>query len=223
MNKTSYTNLSKAWEFIESRAVDKQRSYLQEIRSKVESQGHEQGSAAQASFLNTLIRLTGARSIILVGTAAAVETVQIIDALQGGGQLTVVDSSSAGAAVIRAIFNDLDDESDTRMRAVNASAGVFLPRLNAEDYDLIIVTGDASNYLASYQQSSRLLKQGGATIFTDMLGFQASDSQGGLLNPVDRDAKTLELRKLLSMVDDDETTDSTLIPIGTGMLIATHH
>jgi predicted O-methyltransferase YrrM len=56
-----------------------------------------------------------------------------------------------------------------------------------------------------------------------MLGFQASDSQGGLLNPVDRDAKTLELRKLLSMVDDDEATDSTLIPVGTGMLIATHH
>ncbi|MCH4160482.1 MAG: methyltransferase [Bifidobacterium sp.] len=222
MNKTSYTNLSKAWEFTESYALDEQRAYLQEVRSKVEAQGHEQGSAAQARFLRMLVGLTNARSVILVGTAAAVETIEIIDAMHGSGQLTVVDSSSDGAAVIRSIFNDLDNVSDTRMRVVNATAGVFLPRLNADDYDLIVVTGDASNYTATYQQSSRLLKQGGATVFTDMMGFAAPDSSGGLLNPVDREPKTLELRSLLNLVENDEHTESALIPVGTGMLLTTH-
>lgn len=222
MNKTSYTNLSKAWEFIESRALDAQRAVLQSTRATAESQDHEQGSAAQASFLKMLVKLTAARSIILVGTAAAVETIEIIDALEGKGQLTVVDSSADGAAFIRSIFNELDDESDTRMRVVNAAAGIFLPRLNADDYDLIIVTGDASNYTATYEQSQRLLKQGGITVFTDMLGFASSDSQGGLLNPVDRDPKTVELRSLLSTIETDEHIDSTLIAVGSGLLIAEH-
>jgi predicted O-methyltransferase YrrM len=222
MNKTSYTNLSKAWEFSESHAIDGQRPYLRDVRSSVEAQGHEQGSAAQARFLRMLVHLTNAHSVILVGTAAAVETIEIIDAMHGTGQLTVVDSSSDGASVIRSIFNQLDNASDTRMRVVNASAGIFLPRLNAEDYDLIVVTGDAGNYTSTYQQSSRLLKQGGATVFTDMLGFAAPDSSGGLLNPVDREPKTLELRELLNMVEKDDSTESVLIPIGSGMLITTH-
>ena len=50
MNKTSYTNLAKIWEYVEDRAFSRQSPDLNEVRSAVEREGMPQGSAAKCSF-----------------------------------------------------------------------------------------------------------------------------------------------------------------------------
>jgi len=218
MDRTSYTNLAKSWEYVEDHAFSRQSAELNAIRTAAEEAGIPQGSAAQAELLRMLVRMLDASSVIAIGTGSVVETMQLINGLDNAGQLTAVDSSTQGIALIRKAFAELQDETDTTLRAVNAPASVFLPRLNANDYDLIVVAGDAENYAATFAQASRLLRTHGVIVFTDVLALE--DGQGGVINPADRSDKAIAMRELLTTVEDDEGFESTLTPDGTGLLIA---
>ena len=211
MDRTSYTNLAKSWEYVEDHAFSRQSTDLNAIRTHAEEAGIPQGSAAQAELLRMLVHMVNATSGIAVGTGSVVETLQLVNA---------VDSSSQGIALIRTLFNRLSDETQTTLRAVNAPVDVFLPRLNAENYDLIVVAGDAENYGASFEQAPRLLKKHGVIVFTDVLAFDAATSAGGVLNPANRDAKSIAMRGLLETVESDERFVTALTPTGTGLLVA---
>ena len=174
MDRTSYTNLAKSWEYVEDHAFSRQSAELNAIRTAAEEAGIPQGSAAQAELLRMLVRMLDASSVIAIGTGSVVETMQLINGLDNAGQLTAVDSSTQGIALIRKAFAELQDETDTTLRAVNAPASVFLPRLNANDYDLIVVAGDAENYAATFAQASRLLRVHGVIVFTDVLALEAA-------------------------------------------------
>ena len=216
MDRTSYTNLAKSWEYVEDHAFSRQSTNLNAIRTHAEEAGIPQGSAAQAELLRMLVHMVDASSVIAVGTGSVVETLQLVNGLDNKGQLTAVDSSSQGIALIRTLFNRLSDETQTTLRAVNAPVNVFLPRLNAETYDLIVVAGDAENYAASFEQAPRLLKKHGVIV----LAFDAATSAGGVLNPANRDAKSIAMRTLLETVESDERFITALTPTGTGLLVA---
>lgn len=220
MDRTSYTNLAKSWEYVEDHASSRQSTDLNAIRTHAEEAGIPQGSAAQAELLRMLVHMVNATSVIAVGTGSVVETLQLVNGLDNSGQLTAVDSSSQGIALIRTLFNRLSDGTQTTLRAVNAPVDVFLPRLNAENYDLIVVAGDAENYGASFEQAPRLLKKHGVIVFTDILAFDSATSAGGVLNPANRDAKSIAMRGLLETVESDERFVTALTPTGTGLLVA---
>ena len=220
MNHTAYENLAKAWDYVEEHAEARQSTELGELRVKAQEAGMPQGSAMQAALLALLVRLTNARSVIAVGTGSLVETLELVRGLDGEGQLTAVDSSAEGIALIRKSFERIQDENDTTLRAVNATAGTFLPRLNANAYDLIVVAGDASNYAASFEQASRLLRPRGAIVFTDRRALGHDDANGGVVNPADRSPKATAMRGLLETVESDERFDTALTSTGTGLLIA---
>lgn len=220
MDRTQYTNLAKAWEFVEDHAIARQTPAMAQIREATEKAGMRQGSAAQAEALSMLVRLTGAKSVIVVGTGSVMETLELVRGLDGTGQLTAVDSSAKGIGVIRKAFDVVQDSTATKLRAVNAQAGVFLPRLNAGDYDMIVVAGDAGNYSASFDQASRLLRGHGIIAFTDMLAFDDGMNVGGVLDPADRSEKATALRDLIDVIESDDRFRTTLMSTGTGLLIA---
>ncbi|WEV47358.1 methyltransferase [Bifidobacterium sp. ESL0690] len=211
MNKTTYTNMAKVWEMAETHALSLESDVLRKARADAEKAKLPQGSAAQANLLRFITRTLNATSIISVGTGSIVEAMQLVEGLGGAGQLTAVDSSARGITLIRSLFADISDSVDNRttLRAVNTSPTVFLPRLNAGTYDLIVVSGVASNYEPSFVEAANLLKVGGRIIFTDM---------SGLAYP--RDGKAEAMRALLTNVEDDERFEQALTPTGTGMLIA---
>lgn len=220
MDHTTYENLAKAWDYVEEHAAARQSNELKELRIAAQEAGMPQSAAMQTALLAVLVRLTNARSVIAVGTGSLVETLELVRGLDGEGQLTAVDSSAEGIALIRKSFDRIQDETDTTLRAVNATAGTFLPRLNANVYDLIVVAGDASNYASSFEQASRLLRPRGAIVFTDMLALEHDDANGGVVNPADRSPKATAMRELLETVESDEGFDTALTSTGTGLLVA---
>ena len=92
--------------------------------------------------------------------------------------------------------------------------------MRTTDYDLIVVSGDATNYLDTFAQAPRLLREHGVIVFTDMLAFEGDEANGGVPNPADRSDKAVVMRQLLDMVQDDDRFESSLTPTGTGLLIA---
>ncbi|NMM93139.1 O-methyltransferase [Bifidobacterium oedipodis] len=218
MDKTQYTKLAKAWDYTEEHARELEPADIAEARAAADMAGLMQGPAAQAQLLGLLVRLTHASSVIAVGTASLVETMRLVAALDGSGQLTAVDSTAQGITLIRKAFTQLQDTIDTSLRAVNAPASVFLPRLNANDYDLIVVAGDAQNYAATYHQASRLLRQHGVIVFTNALALDCAS--GGVVDAADRSERAVAMRELIAAVEEDDAFETALTPDGTGMLIA---
>lgn len=220
MDKIAYGNVAKAWEYAEDEALARQTRLLAASRTAAVQAGLPQGSAAQAALLRTMVRMAGAVSVIAVGTGSLVETIELVHGLDGRGQLTAVDSSTQGIALIRRAFNTLEDATDTTLRAVNAPVGVFLPRLNAGMYDVIVVSGDAANYAPVFAQAPRLLRRGGTVVFLDVMALSADGNEGGVPNPADRSSKAVAMRELMEAVESDEQFDAALAPVGTGMMVA---
>ena len=98
MDRTQYTNLAKAWEFTEEHARERESDALTDTRTAADESGQLQGSAAQARLLGMLVRITGAASVIAVGTGSLVETLQLAHALDNKGLLIKFDSTAQGAA-----------------------------------------------------------------------------------------------------------------------------
>lgn len=220
MNKNDYTNHAKAWQYVEQQASSHESEVLRQSRKTAQEAGLSTCTPAEAQVLNVLTRMMNDASIIMIGTGALVETAQLADGLRNTGKLTVVDSSAAGIDMVKELFNYLQEETPTTLRAVNAKPEVFLQRLNGDTYDLMVVNGDAGNYRPAYEQASRLLKKGGVLLLMDALCMESPDSKGGLPNAADRSPKTVMMRELLKPIQEDEAFTSTLTPVGNGLLIA---
>ncbi|KAA8832061.1 O-methyltransferase [Bifidobacterium tissieri] len=239
MSGRDYSKLANGWEFIEDTAYDNESDLLHELRRQALDAGFEQGSAAQARFMAIQVRQIRARSVIILGTGALVETIHLIGALNAlstatPGQLTAVDSSAQGTVLIRKAFNRMQDHTHVKLRVVNAKADVFLPRLNPGDYDMVIVTGDEQNYSGAFDHAYRLLRRDGVLMLCDALalhnGASANPSprsqteasgqeHGGQRQNSQRD-RALHMCQLIDDAFDDERFDSALIPVGTGMILS---
>ena len=80
MDKTSYANLARAWEYVEDHAYSRQTQALLDAREQAAQCGLAQGSAAQAQLLHTLACMMRSTSVITIGSGSLVEIVQLVDA-----------------------------------------------------------------------------------------------------------------------------------------------
>lgn len=220
MNSTTYSHISQAWQFIEETSLDNQTPASRHLYDNaLASHAHTIISTSQADFLRVQARLVSARTVLVIGTETGLEIPALVSGMNNEGQLTVVTSSPEAAASTREIFNNLP-ETRTKMRCVNTEASAFLKRLNAHDYDMIIVSDEAANYRAALDEAERLLRSDGVLILTDAMAMTSADAQGGVANAVDRSAKAVALREVIAELSDNESFDTALVSIGTGIIIA---
>ncbi|WP_418968745.1 O-methyltransferase [Alloscardovia omnicolens] len=221
MNSTTYSHISQAWQFIEETSMRFDSEAIQSLRVATSKDAHapELMSSSQAAFLRMQAQLVSARNVLLIGVDSGIEIPALIDGMRQEGQLTVVTPSSASAQRTREIFDSLRS-TRTRMRYVSSDVPTFLHRLNAHDYDIIIVSSQAENYITATQEAQRLLRAQGILILTDAMAMTDDNSQGGVPNPADRHDKAVALRTIIDELMSNEKYDATLLAIGTGLLMA---
>lgn len=219
MNNSDFENTAKAWQYIEKEALSTESASYQKTRRRGADAGLPQASAAQAQFLSFQVRCLRAQSIIFIGTGNLVEVDRLIEALHGEGILTVVDSTAKGADIIRNSISKSENPVTTKVRVVNTEVSDYLSKLNPEDYDLMIIAGEAGNYSPALESAQRLLKTGGVLVLLDALALYRNPN-GGLTNPADRSDKAVALRTVLDTLHQDTAFESSLIPVGTGLALA---
>ncbi|TCD53545.1 hypothetical protein EJ419_07820 [Alloscardovia theropitheci] len=221
MNSTTYSQISKAWQFIEESSNDDQSSLSRSIYNEAVKNSHTHSiiSSSQAQFLHLQAQLINARTVLLVGTETGLEIPALVSGMNNEGQMTVVNNSSEDANRTRNIFNALPD-THTKMRCVHTDTDTFLARLNAHDYDMIIVSGDPQNYRSAFNHSERLLRSNGLLILTDAMAMRNQDSHGGVPDAADRSEKAVALRTILDELSRNDSFDYSLVAIATGMILA---
>lgn len=219
MDKTTYMNHARAWQYAEEHELARESALIKRARQQAVRHHLPQPPASQGTLLRTLAAMRQASSAIVIGTGALVAAAQLIEGLDGEGTLTAVDSSSMGTDQIRRFFANAQESTHTALRAVSANPVLFLPRLNANDYDLIVVSGEPSNYTTAFNMAPRLLHPNGAIVFTDIMAMSPAQDTG-IFNSADRSHKTVAMRSLIASVEDDDRFSTAISPVGSGLMVA---
>lgn len=172
--------------------------------------GVEPITPAVGSYLASLVAITGAQSIVEIGTGLGVAS-----------QWLLHGSSEANLTTIEKDVDHVQTAKDlmlasgiasSRVRVISGNASDILPRMNEGTYDVVVINATGKGTLEFVRHALRLTRPGGLVVLTHALG-------GGLVaNPAKRDAATTELRTILGDYAVDEHVRATLVPVGDGVL-----
>ncbi|WP_168582015.1 O-methyltransferase [Gephyromycinifex aptenodytis] len=163
--------------------------------------------------LRLLAATSAAHTVVEIGTGAGVSGLWLLQGMPSDGVLTTIDIEAAHHRAARASFAAAGIVPQ-RTRIITGQALDVLPRLADGAYDMVVVDGDKSEYPRYIEQALRLLRIGGVLAVDNMLWHDR------VADPAARDETTTTLRDLGKHLRDDERLQTTLLPVGDGLLVA---
>ena len=153
-------------------------------------------------FLGVLVRATGARQILEVGTSNGYSTLWLAEAAMAtGGRVTTVEW--AADKWVKAGENFAAAGVDGVIESLHADAEKVLERQDEASLDLIFLDADRARYPDWWPMLRHVL------------------SPGGLLVMDNATSHAEEVAPFVALVEDDPAFVSSLVPVGKGELLAT--
>ena len=172
----------------------------------------------QAAFLALLVRMTGARAVIEVGSFTGYSALSMALALPDNGRLVALDVSKEFADIARGYWNQAGMEGKIELRLGPAQASLEKMIAAGEGpFDLVFIDADKTGYDGYYEACLTLLRSGGLMAFDNTLW------SGKVADPAQTDADTTALRALNLRIRDDPRVTSCLVSVGDGVLLALKH
>jgi predicted O-methyltransferase YrrM len=172
--------------------------------------GVEPITPAVGSYLSSLVAMTGAQSVVEIGSGLGVASQWL---LHGNPELslTTIEKDVDHLQSAKDLMAEAGIPS-TRVRGISGDASAILPRMNEGMYDMVVVNSVSKGVLEFVRHAFRLARPGGLVVVTHALGG------GHVANPAKRDAVTTELRTVLGDYAADDNVRATLVPVGDGVL-----
>jgi len=160
-------------------------------------------------FLQSIIRMIGAKKIVEVGTFTGYSALQMVEALPLNGEIHTCELMKKHAETAQSFF----DKSDygKKITIHKGSALNSLEALKVGNFDMAFIDADKSNYLDYYKRCLMLIRTGGVIILDNMLW------SGSVVNPNDDDSKSL--RKTGDYIQEDSRVFNMLFPIRDGLML----
>jgi caffeoyl-CoA O-methyltransferase len=165
----------------------------------------------QLALLNFLIRLTGAKSALEIGTFIGHSAMQIARMLGPGGRVTTIEVGREFAAIARENFNR-NGFADS-IRLIEGSATDVLATLPPRSFDLVFVDGSKQDYLEYAIASEKLIGPRGVIVVDDVF------FHGDALNDRPGTEKGVGCKRLLDHYRGSATMSRVLLPVSNGILI----
>ncbi len=164
---------------------------------------------AQGSFMYLLTRMIGARRALEIGTFTGYSSICIARALSPDGKLICCDDSAEWTAVARRYWQRAGLADRIELRLGEALPAILaMPR--EEQFDLVFLDADKSSNWRYYEESLPRLRQGGVILIDNAFsGVESQDAE-----------RARRSRDLNECVSADERTDSVLLPIADGLILA---
>ncbi|MBL8670330.1 MAG: class I SAM-dependent methyltransferase [Alphaproteobacteria bacterium] len=198
-----------------TRAQTAAQARLRAETAKLPQAGMQIGSD-QAALLAMLVRLTGARRAIEVGTFTGYSALAIAGALPADGTLICCDVSAEWTAIARCAWAEagLAGKIALRLAPAQETIAALLRDGAAGSFDFAFIDADKTAYDAYYEGCLKLLRPGGLMAIDNVLW------SGAVADPQARDGHTEALRALNLKVRDDPRVDSSLLTVGDGVQLA---
>lgn len=191
---------------------------LAELRAQTQQMEHSNMQIApeQGAFMAMLVKLTGARRIIEIGTFTGYSALSMALALPEGGELLALDINQDWTAVAQKYWRQagVADKITLHIAPAQETLNSLLTNGESAQFDLMFIDADKTGYDGYYELGLKLLRPGGIMLFDNVLwGGAVADSEA-------QDADSVALRELNAKLHADERIDLSMIPIADGLTLA---
>ncbi len=209
MSTTSTEITARHFEYIAARTT-RDDDFLQSLkRAAAEAGIPEIGiSPEQAAFMQILLKLTGAREVIEVGTLAGYSAISMARALPENGRVRTIEISDTHA--------DFADkwigQSDVADRVeVHRGAGRdVLPGFETDSADAAFLDADKAQYGFYLDECLRIVRRGGLIMADNAFAF------GQLFDEHPSDSEAPAMRRFNESIAADGRLQSIIVPFGDG-------
>jgi predicted O-methyltransferase YrrM len=165
----------------------------------------------QGAFMQMLVRVTGARRILEIGTFTGYSSTAMALALPPDGRITCLDVSREWTDRARRAWRDagVDDRVELRIGPAVES----LAALADDGYDLAFIDADKTGYDAYYEGCLRVVRPRGLILIDNVLQGGRVAKRGA------EDPNAVAIRALNAKIAGDERVDVALLPIADGLTL----
>ena len=195
-----------------------QRALRQVTTQKVE-QHQMMTTPEQVQFLQFLLKLIEAKWAIEVGVFTGYGSLAIAQALPANGKLIACDHNKEWPSIGKPYWQQagVADKIDLHIAPALETLQVLLDEGCEGRFDFVFIDADKIHYAEYGALAYRLLRKGGLIVFDNV--FWVGDQRA-----VERKVPaTRAVANLLTSYSQDDRYETTLIPIGQGMLLAKKH
>lgn len=166
------------------------------------------------AFVNAIVQMTGAKTVLEIGTFIGSSTMQFAKMVGPAGHVTTLEIGKEFADIARRNF--AQNELAERITLIEGDASTALARLPKRSFDLVFVDGDKERYLDLALAAETLVTDNGVIIVDDVF------FHGDALNTIPSTPKGLGCKRLIEHYRVDDRFDHLLLPIRNGLLVLFH-
>lgn len=176
---------------------DQELEYIDMLSGKVVGQ-----------LLKMLVKLSGARRILEVGTFTGYSAVMMAEALPAEGELVTIEMNLRYQQLAEKHFRESTVQHKIRM--IKGNAQEVIPELQGY-FDLAYLDGDKLGYPFYFEEIISKLRPGGVLVVDNVLW------DGTVLDPQDHKAKAIQ--KFNRQVYEDDRVEKVLLPVRDGVYL----
>jgi len=192
---------------------------LKRLKDETEALGpvaRMQISWIQARFMQSLVRLTAAKTIVEIGTFTGMSSLVMAMALPGDGRIITHDISEEWTRIAKRYWLEADMADKIELRLGDGIEGLrtMLNDGKAGTVDLVFLDADKKGLADYLDLSHQLLRQGGAVLVDNVLWH------GDVIDPNNQKNSTRTIRDLNAALKIDDRFFTSMVPVGDGITIA---
>jgi caffeoyl-CoA O-methyltransferase len=173
-------------------------------------------SPDQGQFISLLVKLINAKHAIEIGVFTGYSALSIALAMPPDGRLIACDINSETTATAQRYWQEASvaDQIDLRIAPALDTLNALIAEGREDTFDFVFIDADKINYSAYFEHSLRLCRSGGLIAVDNVLWF------GSVIDEDKQDEDTVAIRDFNRKLSCDERIDTSLVPIGDGLMLA---
>ena len=161
------------------------------------------------NFLQSLIKISKARTILEIGMFTGYSALKMAEALPNDGMVHTCELMERHVKTASSFFNR--SQHKNKIKIFEGEANFTLEQLKINSYDFVFIDADKQNYCEYYKKSMKLLRPKGIIVLDNMLW------SGNVIDPQDLDSKALA--KTADYIKNDDRVYNFLAPIRDGLMV----
>ena len=170
-----------------------------------------QVAISQCHFLHLIIKISGIKDVLEIGTFTGLSALSISLALPNDGKLIALDKNQETNKVALDFFKKA--KQDHKIKTIIKPALQSLSEFKDQKFDMIFIDADKMNYKNYYEKSLELIKKGGLIIIDNVLWH------GEVVDEKNNDKFTLNIREFNKFILEDKRVEQLIFPLGDGMTV----
>ena len=170
-----------------------------------------QVAISQCHFLHLIIKISGIKDVLEIGTFTGLSALSISLALPNDGKLIALDKNQETNKVALDFFKKA--KQDHKIKTIIKPALQSLSEFKDQKFDMIFIDADKMNYKEYYEKSLELIKKGGLIIIDNVLWH------GEVVDEKNNDKFTINIREFNKFILEDKRVEQLIFPLGDGMTV----